>query len=378
MKAGMSQRQSAGQGFVFQAKLANMLEMPGREYAELIREIEADPIFIKLKYADNAQERAIHMRRLKQSDLSHRFLELDESTVSQDTGPSAEVEKLLEDKQWLVNAVRKIGEDEFKRLFIYNEGDISPDEIAESCRLKPSEVKQIFSLINSVDVFSEFFIPSPSIPEKTVSYNKIAVLVPRQSDYVIQFLSAHWARGVYDVDYDKIKRMTESGAYSKTQKDNLKKLLAKIELVNIRKSLMGNILLKTIEKQKNYFDSGGESDLEPFKQTELAKDLGVHPSIVSRGIAGRSIETPWGLEKPLKEFFPSGKLRQKEVILGYIHEILKKEKAALRSGILKKPFSDKAISLLLQNEHSEAVAPRTVAKYRNQMQLPPAFLRGKP
>ncbi|MGA2090895.1 MAG: hypothetical protein ABSH12_05470 [Endomicrobiales bacterium] len=378
MVAGMSQRQSSTQGFAFQTKLANMLEMPGKEYAELIQEIESDPLFIKLKYADNTSDRAIHMRRLKQTDLSHRFLELNESNVSQDTGSSAEVEKLLEDKGWLINAVRKIGEKEFKRLFIYNEGDISVSEIAKECRLKQDEVKQIFSIINSIDVFSEFFIPSKNIPEKTVSYNKIAVLIPRQSDYIIQFMSAHWARGVYDVDYDKIKKMTESGIYSKTEKASLKKLLERIELVNIKKSLMGNILTKIIEKQKSYLDSGGEGEMEPFKQVEMAKELEVHPSIVSRAIAGRSIETPWGLEKPLKEFFPSGKIKQKEAMLVCIHEILKKEKIQLRNGIISKPFSDQAISLFLQKEYLVAIAPRTVAKYRNQMQIPPAFQRRIP
>jgi len=64
---------------------------------------------------------------------------------------------------------------------------------------------------------------------------------------------------------------------------------------------MYGIISRIIEKQRKYFRCHQESGLVPFLQIELAKDMNVHPSIISRATAGRSLEMPWGEEKPLKE-----------------------------------------------------------------------------
>lgn len=375
MKAGMGQRQSAGQGFAFQARLANVLALPGREYAELIRDIESDPLFKALRYADNPGERAIRMRRLQQTDLSHRFLELNEGLVAQDTGSAAEVEKLLQGKQWLVRAARAMGEETFIRCFIHDEGDLSVDEIARACSLTPDKVRRIRDLITSVDVCTEFFVAPVEAAEKSVSYSTVASLLPKGGDYLIQFRSAHWARGVYDVDYDKIERLFRSGRYAAADRARLKKLLADIELVNIRKSLMGNVLTKIIERHRAYFDDCGARPLEPFQQADLARDLGVHPSIISRTIAGRALETPWGRELPLKSFFPSAGARSREIVTKHIRALLDEEAAGLRAGTRAVPLSDKRIAQELRARFSLAVAPRTVAKYRALMNIPSAFHR---
>lgn len=375
MKAGMGQRQSAGQGFAFQARLASVLALPERAYAGLIRDIESDPLFKALRYADIPGERAIRMRRLQQTDLSHRFLELNEGLVAQDTASGAEVEKLLQGKQWLVRAARAMGEETFVRCFIHNEGDLSVDDIARACCLTPEKVRRIRDLITSVDVCTEFFVAPRAAAEQAVSYNTVASLVPKGHDYIIQFRSAHWARGVYDIDYEKIERLFRSGRYADTDRARLKKLLADIELVNIRKSLMGNILTKIIERHRPYFDAGGARPLEPFLQADLARDLGVHPSIVSRAITGRAVETPWGREVPLKSFFPSAAAHSRAAVMQQMRALLDRERADLRAGKLAAPLSDKRIAAELRARCSLTVAPRTVAKYRTLMNIPSAFRR---
>jgi RNA polymerase sigma-54 factor len=179
-------------------------------------------------------------------------------------------------------------------------------------------------------------------------------------------LSAHWARGLYEVDYEKIERMAIAGKITKDENKRLKKLLEKMEFINLRKSLMYNIILKIIEKQGKYLKSGEKAALEPLLQIEVARDLKVHPSIISRATGGLSIETPWGEEKPLKTFFLSSGTRQQETASRYIEEIIKEE---------KKPLSDKAIAVLLKDKYSITISPRTVAKYRNKMRLSSSFQR---
>ena len=375
MGNSIAQNHSVRQNFGFQARLAGLLEMPEKEYCKLICEIESDPLFMKLKYSQYKPERAIRSRRFQQTDLSHRFYELKESLTG-DTGiGGAEVEKLLADKEKLLRTIRKMGEEKFTSYFIYNENGLSLADIAESCGLKQEEAKDILWLVNTVDIHSEFFSPSKTLHENSPSYYKIAILTKTSQNIRIQFTSAHWARGLYEVDYEKIERMTAGGKISTDENRELKKLLEKIEFVNIRKSLMYNIILRLLEKQNRYLRCRHENRLMPFLQIDLARDLKVHPSIISRAIAGRSIETPWGEEKPLKELFYSLDLEQKETVLRYIRDIFKDEKYRINNGELKKPLSDKVTALLLKDKYSVSISQRTVAKYRNLMKLPGAFHR---
>jgi DNA-directed RNA polymerase specialized sigma54-like protein len=360
----------------FQTRLAGLLELPEREYSQLIAEIEADPLFIKLKYAENRLDRAIRSRRLQQTDLSRRFMELKEDlAVSSGDEGGAEVEKLLAGKDKIVDVIRKLGEDDFKRYFIYNDEELSLSEIADNCELKPAEVKEILSLINTVDVYSEFFTPSTVTPG-TGNYNyKIATLARTGKGIAIQFNSAHWARGLYEVDHDKIEKMMQKGRITKEDGKRLKKLLEKIEFVNLRKSLLHNIISKMIEKQRKYFQCRQENGMVPFMQIELARELKVHPSIISRATSGRSIETPWGEEKPLKAFFVAAGPKQREEILRHIRNILREEKYELQKGSIKKPSGDKEIAAILLSKYGVSISQRTVAKYRNSMKISGAFHR---
>jgi DNA-directed RNA polymerase specialized sigma54-like protein len=375
MGNNFAQKQSARQGFGFQTRLAGLLEMPSEDYFELIREIESDPVFVKLKYAQDKAERALRTRRLQQTDLSRRFFELKEGLVAGSGNSSTEVEKLLAEKEKLMETIRAIGEEKFTKHFIYNENELSIEDIAGDCGLSRGEVKQILWLVNTVDIHSEFSSQSANSPDGSVFYNKVAVLSKTFSGIAIQFTSAHWSRGLYEIDYAKIERMRSSGKLSEEENKQLKILLQKIELINVKKSIMYGIISRIIEKQRKYFRCHQESGLVPFLQLELAKDMNVHPSIISRATAGRSLEMPWGEEKPLKELFCSDKLSQRKRIMRYIKEIFKDEKTKILKGLLDKPISDKAVAALLHEKYALDISPRTAAKYRNLMKLPSAFCR---
>jgi DNA-directed RNA polymerase specialized sigma54-like protein len=364
MRATQTQSQSGRQSFAFQARLAGLLEMPARQYTELIEELEANPLFIKLKQADK-KDRAIRTRRLKQTDLSSRFFELKED-LARDIGAGApEVEKILQDKEKLLALIRKIGEEDFKKYFIFNEQELPVEEIASRFTISPAQVEEMLSLVNSVDLYSEFFVPS-NLPESHISYNKVAVITRGSRGFGILFASAHWARGLYEIDYEKIEKMNKEGRFSRAERKELKKLLEKAEFLNIRKSILHGIITRTLKKQDHYLRSKGKAEMSPFLQADLAKDMEVHPSIISRSISGRSIETPWGEEKPLKEFFLSGRLKEKSSLLKKIENIIKEE---------KKPLSDKNIAEILRDSFAVKIAPRTVSKYRNELNLSSSFYR---
>lgn len=375
MKHGHSQHQAMRHRLAFRAKIARLLEMPAKQYAELVLEIESDPMFLRLKYPRNNTERAIRSRRLQQSGLSNRFFELKEEIAVSPGEGGAEVEKLLVEKRKILRTIRRIGEEQFKRYFIFSEDELSLEEIAGQCRLSLEETKEVLWLVNSIDLYSEFSNPSKTMPEKSISYNKIAVIVKNGRNYQIQFTSAHWARGIYEVDHDIIERMISDGKFSLSEKNSVKKLIEKIEYINIRKSLISGIVLKIMEKQTAYINSRLKSKIAPFTQAELAADMGVHPSMISRSVYGRSLEMPWGEEKPLKAFFLSAQNRQRDGVLQYIAEILEDEKKKLQKGIIEKPFSDEDIADKLHKKYYTDISKRTVAKYRNSMNIPGAFYR---
>ncbi len=134
-------------------------------------------------------------------------------------------------------------------------------------------------------------------------------------------------------------------------------------MINDRKTTLFEILQRITEKQKNYFISGDSTQLLPYPQKEIAHDINIYPSTVSRAISNRSIDTKWG-EKPLKYFFP---LNKKLQIKDFILEIIEKENN----------FSDIYISNVLKEKYKIAIARRTVAKYRNELNIPNKFNRKK-
>ena len=118
----------------------------------------------------------------------------------------------------------------------------------------------------------------------------------------------------------------------------------------------------------------GMPQIKTFTQEEVARMVGCHPSTISRAIAGKTMQTPFGI-LPLEYFFGGG-ISVSEAAGNRISS--KQIQAEIESMIAQeppsKPLSDSAIAeaLLAKNY---PVARRTVAKYRAQMHILPAHLR---
>ncbi len=104
----------------------------------------------------------------------------------------------------------------------------------------------------------------------------------------------------------------------------------------------------------------GERSLKPLTRAQVAETMGVHESTVSRAVAGKYVELPCGHVVPLEVFFDSA-----APIKCRIEELVAQEEV---------PLSDRAIAERL-NEQGYDVARRTVAKYRNALNILPSSLR---
>ncbi len=126
-----------------------------------------------------------------------------------------------------------------------------------------------------------------------------------------------------------------------------------------------------VERQKGFF-THGELAMKPLVLREIADELSLHESTISRVTTAKYMATPWGTFE-LKYFFGSGLATEtggnasSTAVRALIKQFVAAEDA-------KKPLSDSALASMLE-EQGIQVARRTVAKYREALKIAPANLR---
>ena len=131
-------------------------------------------------------------------------------------------------------------------------------------------------------------------------------------------------------------------------------------------------VMEAIMKRQDLFFGGDTSKLRPMILKDIADDIGMDISTVSRVTRGKYVQTPWGVFE-LKHFFSEGMMTEsgEEVSTRLVKNLLKR----IVNGEDKEyPISDDGLAEILK-EKGFPVARRTVAKYRGQMKIPVARLR---
>ncbi len=338
---------------ILRMEQATLLEMPEEEFQKLIAEIERTPLFQRLYQ----QEKVIHRQRFPRTDIASSFYQLKPELVADNSSP--DIESLLLDKKRIVDRIQRLGRDKFKRYFLFPESGVSEEEIAEECNLVVSEVQKINRLIDEFSILSEFYHPS-AFSSGEVYYTKIASVEKNGEDFIIGYFSPFLARGRYSIDYERFEQL--KGNLNETETKQARQLLRKVELVNTRKDTLTQILQGIVERQALYLESGELKALLPFSQKELAKKTGLAPSSVSRAIRGKSIDTPWDEEVPLKHLFPRPKSFRKELL----RQLLETEEGLL---------TDEAIRAKLEEKFGVAISRRSIANLRKELKIPAAWRR---
>ncbi len=128
-----------------------------------------------------------------------------------------------------------------------------------------------------------------------------------------------------------------------------------------------------IARRQGDFLRWGPEHLKPMKMQEVADEVGVHLSTVSRAIRGKNALTPQGII-PLRRFFSGGQStarggsRSRLAIQERVKEIVASEDP-------RNPFSDEEIVRILRERDGVRVARRTVTKYRQALGIPSSSLR---
>lgn len=176
-----------------------------------------------------------------------------------------------------------------------------------------------------------------------------------------------------------LKGYKESKDKSKSQKDTVLFIKQKldaakwfIDAIRQRQQTLFITMNSIMQYQKEYFLTGDERNLRPMILKDIADQIDMDVSTVSRVANSKYVDTPYGT-KLIKEYFSeSMKNEQGEDVS--TKEIKKILETVIKEETKKKPLTDDKLAAILK-EKGYPIARRTVAKYREQLGIPVARLR---
>jgi RNA polymerase sigma-54 factor len=173
----------------------------------------------------------------------------------------------------------------------------------------------------------------------------------------------------YDKGARKDKKLKEAVTFVKQKLDSAKWF---IDAIRQRQNTLLRTMDAIVRYQREFFAEGDESKLRPMILKDIAQEIDMDISTVSRVANSKSVQTEFGIY-PLKYFFSegiatdSGEDASSREVKHILKEIIEGEKK-------DRPLSDDKLEKML-NARGYNIARRTVAKYREQLNIPVARLR---
>jgi RNA polymerase sigma-54 factor len=172
--------------------------------------------------------------------------------------------------------------------------------------------------------------------------------------------------------YRRVLGDQDTGDAKRYIQDKMRAAAWLIKSIQQRQRTLYLVTSSIVRFQREFFEHG-ISQLKPLVLKDVAMDIGMHESTVSRATANKYVHTPQGTFE-LKFFFTSslqgsdGDEVSAESVKERIREIINQEDP-------RRPFSDQHIAKMLEAEHHVEIARRTVAKYREMMGVLPSSKR---
>lgn len=173
----------------------------------------------------------------------------------------------------------------------------------------------------------------------------------------------------YKESKEKTKAQKQTAYFVKQKLDSAKWF---IEAIQQRQQTLYVTMSAIMNHQKEYFLTGDERNLKPMILKDIAEEIDMDISTVSRVANSKYVDTPYGT-KLIKDFFSESMKNDKgeDVSTREIKKILEN---TIGKEDKKKPYTDAKLAVLLKDK-GYPIARRTVAKYREQLDLPVARLR---
>ncbi len=278
-------------------------------------------------------------------------------------GFRAEAEARLEERRRSMEVAAAIVD---RHLHLLQKRDVK--DLARVAGITPAEAHAGVEFIRTLD-------PRPGRQynrEQTRLIEPDVVFVKRGAEWEVAMneedmpslrLSARYRRMLVAQDTDK-----EVKDYVKERFRSAMQLMRNIAQ---RKSTILRTCEVIVRRQKDFLDHGVES-LRPMMIKEVAEEIGVHPSTVSRAVANKYAHTPQGVIE-LRFFFSEGSNGPEGADTPLL-VLKRKVKKLIEEEDAKHPLTDDQLAALLQAQGIQ-LTRRTVAKYREDMSIPSTHQR---
>ena len=242
-------------------------------------------------------------------------------------------------------------------------------EIAKAISRPIEAVQAAFDYIRTLD------------PRPGLRYNKVQ---PRLIEPDVAFVKHgdEWLVIMNDEDLPQLrlnpaykKLATRDGTNEKTTRDYVKEryksAIQLIKNIEQRKQTITKVCYCIVARQQDFLERGIDQ-LKPMMIKEVAEEIGVHPSTVSRAVANKYAHTPQGVFE-LRYFFsesvqgPEGGGTSLLILKRRVKKLIEEEDPS-------RPLTDEQITRILQSQGIQ-VTRRTVAKYREDMRIPSTHQR---
>jgi len=250
------------------------------------------------------------------------------------------------------------------------------DVLKQKMNLTDEALKETVNLIQSLN-------PKPGEGNiDSAEMNQISpdfIIEKVENDYVITLNDRSMPSVTISRQYlEMFESNRKRGKKSSREKETYKFLREKFEsakwfiaCIQQRRDTLMRIMQAIFQRQFEFFEKGPKA-LTPMIYKDIAQEINMDISTISRVVNGKYVQSPQGIHE-LKYFFSEGLATDngEEVSNKHIKERLKE---IIDKEDKRKPFSDDKLAELL-NEEGIHIARRTVAKYREQLRLPVARLR---
>jgi RNA polymerase sigma-54 factor len=242
-------------------------------------------------------------------------------------------------------------------------------EIAKAISRPIEAVEQALTYIRTLD------------PRPGLRYNKVnARLI--EPDVAFVKHGDEWLVIMNDEDLPQLrlnpaykKLVTRDGTNDKSTRDYVKEryksAIQLIKNIEQRKQTITKVCYSIVARQQDFLELGIDQ-LKPMMIKEVAEEIGVHPSTVSRAVASKYAHTPQGVFE-LRYFFsesvqgPEGGNTSLLILKRRVKKLIDEEDSS-------RPLTDEQITRILQSQGIQ-VTRRTVAKYREDMRIPSTHQR---
>jgi RNA polymerase sigma-54 factor len=242
-------------------------------------------------------------------------------------------------------------------------------EISKQLALTPEEVSHHVEIVKRLD-------PKPGLkysPDRSTYIVPDVFVLKEGEDYKIVLNDDSLPKLRISPTYKRMLDTREAGSEETRNyvKEKLRSALWLLKSVDQRQRTIFKVSESIVKHQRGFLDRGIEH-LRPLVLRDVATDIGMHESTVSRVVANKYMHTPRGVYE-LRFFFHSGITSSMGEAVSSV-TIKDRIRKMIEGEEPQRPLSDSQIAEALERE-GLPLARRTVAKYREELRIPPSNLR---